>query len=661
MHYAIQHSPLGAKLRAIAGQRARQNDTRPSVRIGSVEGLSMFDERTIQRQQQQQHHGDNGGQSVHLGADSKMTPPLSPMSPLTPDTNHLHSLMLDSPEQSVDASPQPNSGGSMQSVERSAENAERTNNPSNLSPLLDRLDSSDSRLLHNPPLDRFHATRTPYSTPKHSLGPGGRLFLQSSNSSSNIQHHQQQQPHYNQHYPNDYRPHSPVFQGPSSMEDDAQLSDADVAYISRDMNMGRRLSGSMPTTPVMKRLSMGYYGHYHSLQGRPSSSLRMDTTASLAAIGRSESNSPEDDQQLPQQPQQEQEQGVESSGHVLHESPEDLDNGTHNRASTLDSSLLRTPEMRYNGSGEDIGFVSDSVLDSASESMGSREILKHSHSSNGDWDQRLGLGESALRADDENGTRESITGVRTPPPAVPSSRGDSQDVAMEEGLKREAQQQQHQQHPQLTKEYSSSSTKSMRRRSSHSIHRPQENTTSGRHKNHSASTALGLGIGLGLDVEASTVQDTSVPLVEENGQTSGTVSQSSPSGPTLQRKSTRGSMHFEYEKDDVDDGACADDDSAVVPGSSKPERRKRSLGRKSMQFTDTFWSEDQAVPTPAPTGRRRSSNGRRESVGEVPADGSTASSKKKGEDVDEDVEKEEELGRDGDDERSPQVSRRTLH
>jgi len=655
MHYAIQHSPLGAKLRAIAGQRARQNEARPSVRIGSIEGLSMFDERTLQ--QQQQHHGDNSGQSMHLGEDSKMTPPMSPISPLTPDTNHLHSRMLDSPEQSVDASPQPNSGTSVHSMERSPGDVDRTNSPSNLSPLLDRLDSSDSRLLHNPPLDRFHATRTPYSTPKHSSGPGGRLFFHPSNSSSNIQHHQQQQPHYNQHYPNDYRPESPVFQGSSSMQDDGQLSDADVAYISRDMNVGRRLSGSLPITPVMKRLSVGYYGHYHSPQGRPSSSLRMDTTASL------ESNSPEDAQQHhsqhSQQPQQE--QGVEPSGHILHESPKDLDSGAHNRPPLLDDSLLRTPEMRFSGSGDDIGFVSDSVLDSASESMGSREILKQSHSSIGDWDQKHGLGESALEADEGNASRENITGVCTPPPVPPSSRNDSREVATEEALDQEAKQQQHQQRPRLAKEFSSSSSKSTRRGNSHSIHRPQESTTTDLYKNHSATAALGLGIELGLDAEASTVQDSSVPHMEENGQTLGTVLQTSSSGPILQRKPTSGSLHFEYEEDEVDDGACADDDSAVVPGSSKPERRKRTLGKKSMQFPDKLSSEDQAVPTPVPIGRRRSSYGRRESTGEVPADESSASSRKKENEDEEDVEKEEELGRDGDDERSPQVSRRALH
>ncbi|GJJ73417.1 hypothetical protein EMPS_05775 [Entomortierella parvispora] len=663
MHYAIQHSPLGAKLRAIAGQRARQDSIRPSVRIGSVEALSMFDERSLQQQQQQQQqHSDNSVHSIRLVEDSKMSPPLSPMSPLTPDTNQSHSRMLDSHDQSVDASPQPNSNTSMHredSMERSPGDVERNNSPSNLSPLLDRLDSSDSQLFYNPPQDRFHITRTPYPTPKHSFGPGGRLFLDPSNSSSNIQNHQQQQPHYNQHYPSDYRPDSPVFQSSSSMQDDGQLSDADVAYISRDMNMGRRFSGSMPTTPAMKRLSVGYYGHYHSPQGRPSSSLRMDTTASLAAIGRSESDSPEDAQQQPQPPQQE--QGLESSGHVLHESPKDLDNGTHSISSVLDNSLLRTPEMRYNGSGDDVGFVSDSVLDSASESMGSREILKQSHSSIGEWDQKHGLGESALKADDRDGSREAATGLSTPPPVPSSDQNDPREATTEEILDHQMPQQQQQQGPRLTKEPSSSSSKSMRRRSSHSIHRSQESATAGLYKNHSASAALGLGIGLGSNADASAVQDSSIPHVEENGLTSGTASQNSSSGPNLHRKPTSGSLHFEYEEDEVDDGACADDDSAVVPGSSKSERRKRSLGRKSIQLPDTFSSEDQAVPAPVPIGRRRSSYGRRGSVGELLADESTASSRRKEEEDEKDVEKEEELGRDGDDERSPQVSRRTLH
>ncbi|KAG0023995.1 hypothetical protein BGZ81_007852 [Podila clonocystis] len=483
MYYAIQHSPLGAKLRAISGHRRRtgQNDIVGSVRIGSVESLSNFEQNS------RRHHIFTTETGKTMDEDSKYTPPLSPMSPLTSNPNQ-GSRLLDDRLQSQTSeslpdhisSPAPREDNGEASNVESTISKHQQSNTETSQPIA----SPEMTPLRNPKFEHFQHARTPYSTPKHSYSGNGRLFLHSTPPPP-LQ--TSQQPHQ---YPLDYRPESPVFQGPSSSNDTGQLSDADVAYMSRDMNVGRTSSSGslLPHTPTMKRLSVSYYNQFHHSAARPSSSLRRDTTLSLAS--RTDSDSPD---RLAQSP--------DILHSDLHASPDQVSPDQQRPANetnqdTQDASrtgaterLSSKMEQPYQEADEDVGFVSDSVLDSASENMGSREIHL------GEWDRHHGVGESAVGS-----LRDSVSGSdtfdrQTEATVQPRSNKEVNGHSDIDSPQKER--------PRLGRE----SSKNSRRRSSHSIQRPQEFASAAQYKNHSASAALGLGVGLGLELENHDRQD----------------------------------------------------------------------------------------------------------------------------------------------------------
>ncbi|KAG0279234.1 hypothetical protein BGZ95_001892 [Linnemannia exigua] len=446
MQYAIHQSPLGVKLRAMSRHKGthRSNDITSSVRIGSVEALSQFDQSTLRVPHLEDNRTRSGDEDCH------MTPPISPMSPLTPDPGHAASGLM----------PHLHPGSGIES--------------------------------HHPD-----------SSSVHSSEEVSRLIHSAANTTP---------------FPNDYRPDSPVFQGPSSGQDDGQLSDADVAYMSRDMNV--------------------------------------------------------------------------ADVHV------------EDKTAISPKSAVRTLD-------DDVGFVSDSVLDSAPENIVSHRDQGQSAPVHGDWDKQHGVGEilPAEKDDDSDHDRDQeemkfvseSSGSRRP---SGSALSDVATAGETDPTK---------ERPQLTRHSSSKS----RRRSSHSIHRTQEHSMAARGKNHSASAAVGLGVGLGLGLEMASSSDTAASYRDLPPR---------PEPCTVQQQQqTRRQSSNDLDKGD--DGTLADDDDAMVPGQSigRGERRRRAKG----PVTPT---EDHTVP------RRRVSYGRRESV---------------------EKDQKEEQARQGDDEQSPQSSRKT--
>ncbi|KAF9942361.1 hypothetical protein BGZ67_002084 [Mortierella alpina] len=493
MHYALQQSTFAAKLRAISGhgRESRSDDISSSVRIGSVEALSQFDEKSLRGQR------PSVARKIQAAQDIKFTPPISPMSPLTPDPNHAQSRFADDkPHEGSESFPgdgdqlvpnghaaeQGHDGGEGRSLDHSATGVAEP-----------RVVPKPPELkLPNPQLGSFAVSRTPYSTPKNSHGSSS-LFQQK---------HQHQ--HQHESHPGDYRPDSPVFQGPSSVHDEGQLSDADVAYMSRDMNVGRpkpssSSSGSTSSTPVMTRLATSYYNQFHqpppssssssTATRRPTSSLRRDTTASMTSL-----LNPDVDYTEDEQPQ--------SLNNTIAELPHRFNEGmasdppiqgdygckTPVFSNTPADHQVQTPEMAYNDDDDDPGFVSDSVLDSASESRsGSRDILhktqqKHQREQRqgtlGDWDIKHGIGEIVPIHDEVDGAEETTGELRL---NAVYSNGHG-------GVAREDSVQGKQARPSRS-----------RRSSSHSIHRSQDHVLS-HIKNRSLGGALEVEVGLGLDL-----------------------------------------------------------------------------------------------------------------------------------------------------------------
>ncbi|KAF9145015.1 hypothetical protein BGX30_010674 [Mortierella sp. GBA39] len=583
MQYAIHQSPLGVKLRAMSRHKGnlRSNDISSSVRIGSVESLSQFDQSTLRVP-----HLDDRTRSAD--EDCHMTPPISPMTPLTPDPGHtdagrmpdIHQRSGTEPHHPDNSSVHPNgevscslfAGDNGLPLPHAHSQSDTANH---------QVDSPDLRPSHLN-TDRFLVSRTPYPTPK-SHG-SGRLFLHPNQSQSSAN---------TMPFPIDYRPDSPVFQGPSSGQDDEQLSDADVAYMSRDMNVGRMnssSSGSHPTTPVAKRLSISYYNQFHHSTNRPSSSLRMDTTASLTESDRTHL--------LPSQ-----EDAIDSNN----TSQFDLafQKGTDGKASMSPESMDRAPDPRE-ALDDDVGFVSDSVLDNASEPMTGRGEQLQNAPDLGDWDRHHGVGESLPDDKEEEEEEEEDSGVVSV--SLGSRRpsvSELSDVAAVGEIDPT------EERPRLSRD---SSLKS-RRRSSHSIYRTQEPSTSARGKNHSASAAVGLGLEMASSMEAAASNKDLPPRPEPY------------SVQQQQQQQIRRQSSKDLKKDEKhDDGAFKDDDVAVVHGSIGRGERRRRAKLPGMP------TEEQATP------RRRVSYGRRESVGE---------------------DEMEEQAREGDDERSPQVSRKS--
>ncbi|KAF9106306.1 hypothetical protein BGX29_009842 [Mortierella sp. GBA35] len=599
MQYAIHQSPLGVKLRAMSRHKGsfRSNDIPSSVRIGSVEALSQFDQSTFRVP-----HID-GNRNRSADEDCNMTPPISPMSPLTPDPGHTQSGRMSDLHQrpgteshhTDDNSSHPNGevSRSMFAGDTHLPLPHPHSQPDTSGLQVDSPDLRPSNLN----TERFLVSRTPYPTPKSSNG-SGQLFLHpnQSHSATNTTP-----------FPIDYRPDSPVFQGPSSGQDDGQLSDADVAYMSRDMNVGRMnssSSGPLPATPVTKRLSISYYNQFHHSANRPSSSLRMDTTASLTSSERTHLSPGHEIQRDGNANSSQFDRAFQESTQL---------NGAQGDDETAISPkpVVRTPEVRKE-LDEDVGFVSDSVLDSASERLG-RRVQPQNTAVLGDWDRHHGAGvilpeEKSEDDDDDREEGEVVPetfGDRRPSVSIVS---DATATAGHADPTKER--------PRLARE---SSLKS-RRRSSHSIHRTQEPSAAARGKNYSASAAVGLGVGLGLEMASSS--EVSVPAKEVS-----TRPEPYPVQQQQQQQQRRQSSN-ELEKDEKhDDGTPADDDVAMVPGQSigRGERRRRAKGPMSP-------TEDQTVP------RRRMSYGRQESV---------------------EKDDMEEQAQEGDDERSPQVSRKS--
>lgn len=583
MHYAIQQSPLGAKLRAISGHRneARSNDISSSVRIGSIEGLSQFDQNSLML------HHSNEERDDSLDQGAKMSRPISPITPLAHDPNHTtQSRILDNHERSLMDSAFPDAG-----VSRQNDSTIQTILSGNDNLPISHPETTSAILHHHHPSeafktklmtslhDQFLASRTPYPTPKSGFGGPGRLIVQ---------------PHHNQPpqpilYSHDFGPSSPVFQGPSSVHDEAQLSDADVAYMSRDMGVGRKGAsspGSVPSSPATRKPFFDFYNHiHHPTRARRLSNLRNDSTASLTA-----QQEPDSPNALHPSPMiRVDTDRLETSVHDTNQTyQEDMmpDNGELATKSMLKAPAIRT---RKECEDEDVGFVSDSVLDSASEGMtSSRDVLPPTGVI-GDWDKHHGPGE-VVPGNENDETDDHINQHPAETKTFESSKtkGDSStnDVAPER--------------PPLSRDGSSKSRKS----SSHSILRSQEFTASNHTKNHSASAALGLGVGVGLGIGSDnepSVQDM-VPRLE-------------PSALSHPEMISRDEIEANNDGVQVDDTI-----ETPPPGQGVSERRKK---KKHSQSEDRL--------------RRRMSYGRQESADSLNM---------------------EDRGQDGDDEGSPQVSRR---
>ncbi|KAF9430553.1 hypothetical protein BGZ94_006203 [Podila epigama] len=622
MHYAIHQSPLSAKLRAISGQRrvTGSNDISTTVRIGSVENLANFGQNT---QQGQQHIYSNEPGRSDQEEDCKLAPPISPMSPLSPNPIHSGSTLMN----------ETHHGQAARVPERTAsDRAQRSNDTTlgvgaedNMSPelrsqdregLVEPADAARLEALSRPPFEHVLVTRTPFPTPKES-------YVGIINTSPHSTRVQQQQT-LPQSYSLEYRPESPVFQGPSINNDADQLSDADVAYISRDMNVGRMSSSgsSLPTTPTMKRLSVSYYNQFHhhhhphhnyqphaSGATRPASSLRMDTTSSMTP--RPDSDDSEQAAQSPDtQNSRRQRSPEEIESSPMEQEPEIA---IENQSTRTDGRPYRFPES------EDVGFVSDSALDSASENTaGSREIHLEG------WDRYHGNGESTRvsTGDDIEESNQAVISLDTSlVEPIKESNGhvaDTKTGSLKERPK-----------------YSREGSKTSRRRNSHSIQRPQDLTSGLQiHKNHSASATLGLGVGLGLEQGDETSPNQLQPQhadfvgrdIDQDNHNTAIVpgelpppSSSSSSSPSTERTT------------DVAATAATDIAPETTSKSIKKKRSKRLL-------------EDQIVP-------RRKGSFERHSFYES-TKGNKGSAEGGGED-------DLDLGQEGDDERSPQVSRKT--
>ncbi|KAF9438823.1 hypothetical protein BGZ76_004134 [Entomortierella beljakovae] len=551
MHYAIQQSPLGAKLRAISGHKRsiRSADIASTVRIGSVEGLAQFDKSSLLL-----HREDD---------DIKLTPPISPISPLTPNPNCTENGMLEDHEVPIDDSSHPDFDTSRQDedligVGQYPGEIRLTHAHSELTPSAHDTDSTGLKLVTKPQFDHFQISRTPFPTPKSSYGPG-RPFLHPSHSSSSHQNI----------YQADYRPESPVFQGPSSVHDEEQLSDADVAYMSRDMNVGRigfTNAGSIPISPAMRRLSTGYSNHIHhqtaTTMSRPLSSLRMDSTASITAYDTKDTS---DNSDTPRQ------------------SPEEL-----NRGIQMSSELsIGSSDTKYKEFEEDIGFVSDSVLDSASENMtNSRDRLKSALENQSDWEresrpEEVGPYHETEEEDNHDSgktssRRNTIKGADNELATDLESAKDQACLSREQPIK-------------------------SRRRSSHNVLKTLDSTLT-LTKSQSTSATAGLSnIGLGLEG----MNSESSRLLQENQEPA---------------------KDYPMNKEAISDESS----TTELLNTGNPERRKKNR-KPSLP-------DDQIVP------RRRISYGRRESNGVESS---------------EDISYEQ--GLDGDDERSPQVPRKSVY
>ncbi|KAG0324193.1 hypothetical protein BGZ99_002073 [Dissophora globulifera] len=627
MHYALQQFPLGAKIRAISGHRrqALSNDITSSVRIGSVEGLTQFDQNSLLLQ----HSSERQNGMMH--DDSKLAPPISPMEPLTPDPNRgSHSRLLsegdhgpvNSTHQDSETSFREKNSAHRTSAEGS-EGAHHTH--SDQRSAMNEPESLDMTMLSKSQFESLVATRPSYPIHKNSHALG-RLFLHANhgNSSQLLA------------YDNDYRPDSPIFQGPSGVHDEGQLSEADVAYISRDMDVGRKslLSpGSTPTSPVVKRrLSTGYHSQIHhqgshSGGSRPTSSLRM-------AVARSESDSPETQYSSSMN-------GIQSNGNSQDNSNINSNNnhsgddgtidaqpkvsgykrgseGKDNGELTVDSDI-RTPDMlplsefehQDVEEDEDVGFVSDSVLDSASESMttSGRDRLQPLGSL-GDWDRQHGIGEQ-ISNHHEDDQEESHYHGPIEAATVAKDVGEEEERKSHIGAEAKLSTKER---PRLTRDASSTSSSSSksRRRSSHNLPRSQEYTSLTPHWDQGtiAGTTFELAEGLRLETSAEglpfTPQDRGsvVPISQER------------------RAGTGGSSKY---SSDNDAGEQGDDDSAVVPQSLGERRKKNRKG---------------SLPNDQPPQRRRGSYGCIVSDG-VEADAIL-----------------DDQGLEGDDEQSPQMSRK---
>ncbi|CAO3567422.1 unnamed protein product [Mortierella alpina] len=496
MHYAMQQSTFAAKLRAISGhgRESRSGDISASVRIGSVEALSQFDENSLRGQR------SGEARKIQAAQDIKFTPPISPMSPLTPDPNHAQSRFADDePHEGPDSFPSdgdqlvPNG----HSVEQSHDGGHDCSLDDTATGAVEpRVVTKPPELnLPNPQLCSFAISRTPYSTPKHSHG------------SSNLFQQKLQHQHHHESHSGDYRPDSPVFQGPASVHDEEQLSDADVAYMSRDMNVGRprpssSSSGSTTSTPVMTRLTNSYYNQFHqppssssssTAKRRPTSSLRRDTTASMTSLSHLEVDCAKDEQP-PSLNTTTAESPHRFSEDMASDPPTQGDYGckTPVFSNTPADHRVRTSDMAYNDDDDDPGFVSDSVLDSASESRsGSRDMLhkaqqRHQQEQRqgtlGDWDRHHGVGEITPRHD-EGDSAEEATGNLRPSTVLSSvSSNGNGDNTRDDSVKK-----------------TQTHTTRSRRSSSHSIHRSQDHVLS-HIKNRSFSGALEMEVGLGVDL-----------------------------------------------------------------------------------------------------------------------------------------------------------------
>ncbi|KAF9928849.1 hypothetical protein FBU30_002058 [Linnemannia zychae] len=585
MQYAIHQSPLGIKLRAMSRHKGsqRSNDITSSVRIGSVEALSQFDQSTFRAPHIEDNRVRSEDDDVHL------TPPISPMTPLTPDHGFNESGHMQNHQTGAEASFRSDESSHIRQngeVSRSifaGESHPSQSRTSSQSETTGRQSESPDMQSFNLNENRFLVTRTPYPTPKSSHG-SGKLLLHpnSSHPSTNVTP-----------FPLDYRPDSPVFQGPSDTHDDGQLSDADVAYMSRDMNVGRTntlSSGSQSVTPAAKRLSISYYNQFHHASNRPSSSLRMDTTAFLTSDDRAQHSPDHED-------------SINGKVDTL---PSDIvfrkENDAEETSPISTKPMVRASDLSKD-LDDDIGFVSDSVLDSTSGSMVERPDRE---SVIGDWDSHHGAGvilPEEKSEDDEDHNLEVIKMLSKLQNSRQPSGALSDTVTTGEiDLNEE--------HSRLSKNASLKS----RRRSSHSIHRSQEHLAANRGKNHSASATVGLGVGLGLELAQSSEIATPSNVVKNHHDSS------------LVQQQIRHQNSNDLAKDEKhDDGIIADNDDAVVPGQSvgRGERRRRTKG-------PVLSEDDQSSP------RRRASYGLRENERDV----------------------KEEQALEGDDEKSPQLSKK---
>ncbi|KAG0222629.1 hypothetical protein BGW41_005924 [Actinomortierella wolfii] len=599
MPYTIVQSPLGSKFMSISGnrrdkflRRVHSNLTNPALANGSSPApTAPIPPQASHRNSFSKLSNDLDKRSDDM-SEAVYTPPMSPMSPITPmpPTSRLGSEQDSRSDNVLSSSRIENvlrrsRAGSLASLVASAQRLEDSireseggeercegGSDTTFNPQLnittpeqrtrDAFDEYPNDVGHmsqdaspEPPIsqgspqfhaaERFLISRTPYPTPKNSYGAvcndgGSGSIRDSCHRTLSFQQQASNQ---------EFRSESPSFQmlpsspgmaidGVSSSMDAGHLSDADVAYLSRDMNVSRIDSNSpTPLTPIMPSeprmvvspvpsYSSSTYatcsGHNPRIASttRPST-LRNEATFSIQSFTITEHGSNEEDSQpgfstihekLESTTSLLQESALYMGSHQhsvddhrpdlsLSSSHHDSQDGTaplvHRFLMDNENQAMHNLEQQVIGQGEgleeeeDKGFVSDSVIEGSKSDIlrSSEEDTKTSRpipprqrgyqaSTNlmGEWDLRHGVGEAPISSVQD--PLPSDAPLATSP--ISNTSPAIVDAAATSTTSR------------------SEVTSRSKRRSSYSVHRSQPSGSvlqAAHFKNKSTSAMVGLGLG----------------------------------------------------------------------------------------------------------------------------------------------------------------------